>query len=76
MKVLIVNNIAREGPGLLKDILEENRIDVYIYEFEKERGFPSPKDYDTIFVFGGPDSANDKTEKILEEVRGGKGIFG
>lgn len=72
MKVLIVNNIAREGPGLLKDILEENRIEFYTYEFEKERTFPSPKDYDAIFVFGGPDSANDKTEKILEEIRGVK----
>lgn len=70
MKVLIVNNIEREGPGLLKDILEENRIEFYAYEFEKERTFPSPKDYDAIFVFGGPDSANDKTEKILEEIRG------
>lgn len=70
MKVLIVNNIEREGPGLLKDILEENRIEFYAYEFEKERTFPSPKDYDAIFVFGGPDSANDKTEKILEEIQG------
>ncbi|KYC46336.1 MAG: GMP synthase (glutamine-hydrolyzing) subunit A [Candidatus Methanofastidiosum methylothiophilum] len=72
MKVLIVNNISREGPGLLKEILEENRIDYYIYDFEREKLFPSPDDYDAIFVFGGPDSANDETEKMKEEIKGVK----
>ena len=69
MKVLIVKNIARESPGLLMEILEENRIEYNIYEYEKDRAFPSPEDYDAIFVFGGPDSANDKTEKITKEIK-------
>ena len=70
MKVLIINNIAREGPGLLQDILEENRIESSTYEFGRDNKFPSPEGYSAIFVFGGPDSANDKTEKMLEEIRG------
>lgn len=72
MKVLIVKNIARESPGLLMEILEENKIEFYIYEYEKDRVFPSPEDYGAIFVFGGPDSANDETEKMIKEIKGVK----
>ncbi len=39
MKVLIVNNIPREGPGFLKDIFEEYKIEFYTYEFEKIKYF-------------------------------------
>ncbi|NYT03543.1 MAG: hypothetical protein GKC00_02425 [Candidatus Methanofastidiosa archaeon] len=67
MKVLIVNNIGREGPGLLEEILEENEIESYTYEYQKDKAFPSPGDYGAIFVFGGPDSANDETDKMIEE---------
>jgi len=72
MKVLIVKNIARESPGLLMEILEENKIEFYIYEYEKDRVFHSPEDYGGIFVFGGPDSANDETEKMIKEINGVK----
>jgi len=72
MKVLIVKNIARESPGLLMDILEERKIEFYIYEYEKDKEFPSPEDYGAIFVFGGPDSANDETEKMIKEIKGVK----
>lgn len=75
MKVLIVNNIEREGPGLLKDILEENKIESHTYYFQKDKSFPSPNGYDAIFVFGGPDSANDETEKMLEEIKGIKAFL-
>lgn len=70
MKVLIVNNIGREGPGLLEEILEENEIESYTYEYQKYKAFPSPGDYGAIFVFGGPDSANDETDKMIEEIKG------
>jgi GMP synthase-like glutamine amidotransferase len=72
MKALIVKNIARESPGLLLEILEENKIEFNIYEYEKDRAFPSPEDYGAIFVFGGPDSANDETEKMIKEIKGVK----
>ena len=68
MKVLIVNNILREGPGILKDILKENSINYCVHEFGKGDAIPSPKEYGAIFVFGGPESANDKSEKMLEEL--------
>jgi len=42
MKVLIVNNVEREGPRILKEILEENEIESYTYYFQKNKSFPSP----------------------------------
>ncbi len=72
MGVLIVNNIEREGPGILQNILEKNGIEFDIYEYKKGIDFPSPEDYKAIVVLGGPESANDKTDKIIKEVEGVK----
>lgn len=72
MKVLIVNNIPREGPGILQDILEKNNIEFDIYEYGKDFNFPLPENYEAIVVLGGPDSANDETDKIIKEIEGVK----
>lgn len=66
-KVLIVQN-SHEGPGLLTKILEENGLDHDLIILNKGDKIPSPKDYAAMIVLGGPDSANDVTEKMLHEL--------
>lgn len=67
-KVLIVKNITREGPGLLEQILKDNSISFDLVDLDKDERFPDPLDYSALFVLGGPDSANDHTPKMLQEL--------
>ncbi|WP_340818028.1 type 1 glutamine amidotransferase [Methanolobus sp. WCC4] len=68
MSLLIVKNISREGPGLLQKILDENDIHHDIIDLETGEEFPEPEGYSALMVFGGPDSANDTTEKMTKEL--------
>ncbi len=68
MKVLIIKNISREGPGLLQEILVKNKISYDIVDLELKEKIPKTDDYAAAFVFGGPDSANDNTEKMKDEI--------
>lgn len=67
-QVLIVKNIQREGPGLLADVLNEAGITFDVVDLEAGDVFPSPLDYQALVVLGGPDSANDETSKMLNEL--------
>ncbi|MBI3335575.1 MAG: type 1 glutamine amidotransferase [Candidatus Portnoybacteria bacterium] len=67
-KVLIVKNITREGPGIIEELLREGKIPYEIADLHKGESFPSPKNYAALVVLGGPDSANDKTQKIQKEL--------
>ncbi len=69
MRVLIVKNITREGPGLLEGILNSYNIGYDIVDLHNGESFPDPKIYSAVFVFGGPDSANDTTPKMQEELK-------
>ncbi|WP_406657677.1 type 1 glutamine amidotransferase [Methanolobus sp. ZRKC2] len=69
MKVLIVKNISREGEGILKKILDESRISYDVAEPDSGEDIPDPLNYAAIFVFGGPDSANDMTGKMTDELQ-------
>ncbi len=66
--ILIVKNISVEGPGLLQGILEEQRISFEVVDLEKGETLPDPSGFKGIVVLGGPDSANDQTDKILAEL--------
>ncbi|WP_319507316.1 type 1 glutamine amidotransferase [uncultured Methanolobus sp.] len=68
MNLLIVKNISREGPGILKVILYENNISHDIIDLDSGDKIPDPENYSSIMVFGGPDSANDTTGKMLKEL--------
>jgi hypothetical protein len=70
--VLIVKNISREGPGLLERILVEAGLTATVVDLDKGESFPSPLGYKALVVLGGPDSANDTTDKMLK----GDSIFG
>lgn len=67
-KVLIIKNIIREGTGLLEILLTKYNIDSDLIELGKGEKFPDPHGYNAVFVFGGPDSANDTTPKMLQEL--------
>lgn len=68
MKILIVKNITREGPGILEELLNEHQIEYDLIDLDKGEQFPNPKNYRALVVLGGPDSANDSTEKIQTEL--------
>jgi GMP synthase (glutamine-hydrolysing) len=67
-RVLIVQNITREGPGLLERLLQEVAIDYEIVDLHKGETFPDPTNYGALVVLGGPDSANDTTPKMTTEL--------
>lgn len=68
-KVLLIQNITRESGGLVEDVLKERSIEFDIANLDDGDKFPNPLNYSAIFVFGGPDSANDKTDKMLNELK-------
>jgi len=68
-KVLIIKNISREGPGILEKILQENLIYYNVFDLSAGDLLPNSKNYGTLIVMGGPDSANDKTSKIKNEIK-------
>lgn len=68
-KIFIVKNISREGPGIIEALLKEQNIPYTIIDLDKGHAFPHPKDYRALVVLGGPDSANDATEKMKIELQ-------
>jgi GMP synthase (glutamine-hydrolysing) len=66
--VLIVKN-SHEGPGLISRFLEEQGIGYRLVELGAREAFPDPEGCAALVVLGGPDSANDETPKMTEELR-------
>jgi GMP synthase (glutamine-hydrolysing) len=67
--VLVVKNISREGPGSLDLVLKENEITSRQIDLSRGEKIPDPARYSAVIVFGGPDSANDQTRKMQEELQ-------
>jgi len=68
-KILIVQNITHEGPGLIARMLEEVAAPYDVVDLSKGQTFPDPTGYSALIVMGGPDSANDSTDKIQAELK-------
>ncbi|MGC8769931.1 MAG: type 1 glutamine amidotransferase [Brevinematia bacterium] len=66
--ILILKNETNEGPGLLKEILDEELIDYKIIDLDRNEDLPNNYDFSALVVLGGPDSANDETDKIKREL--------
>ncbi len=63
-EVLVIKNIHREGPGLIKTILDGYKIPIRPYNpHSRSMRFPNPNEYSAVIVLGGPQSANDKEMK-------------
>lgn len=68
-RVLVVKNISHEGPGSIEGLLRDYQIACDMVEVGQGEPFPSPGSHDAVLVLGGPDSANDETEKMRQELR-------
>jgi len=68
-RILIVKNISREGPGIIESLLQEQDINYTVIDLDKGEAFPPPQDYSALVVMGGPDSANDTSEKMRLELQ-------
>ncbi|MBI4086824.1 type 1 glutamine amidotransferase [Candidatus Kaiserbacteria bacterium] len=68
-EILIIKNITREGPGLLEELLKEKEINYTTVDLDRGEEFPVAEKYGAVVVLGGPDSANDDTEKMQKELR-------
>ena len=68
MKLLIVKNITHEGPWLLKYVLDARSVDYDLIDLENGDAFPPVESYDAVVVLWWPDSANDTTEKMIQEL--------
>lgn len=82
MSVLILKNIAAEGPGTIADFLVEKGIPYRIVELETET-IPEAGEFDTLVIMGGPMSVNDnipyirrEEELVREFISKGKRVFG
>jgi GMP synthase-like glutamine amidotransferase len=68
MNLLIIKNISRENPGILQDLLAENHISHRIVDLDADDIIPSLENYSAVIVLGGPGSANDTTDRMLNEL--------
>lgn len=67
-KILVIRNIPRESLGFIAQFLREKNIAYDIIDADDTTTFPDPADYGGVIVFGGPDSTNDKTPKMIKEL--------
>ncbi len=67
-KLLIVQNISHEGPGILADLLAEHGIESECYDLSQGNAAPAPAGFAGMVVLGGPQSANDATTQITGEL--------
>lgn len=67
-KLLILQNIKREGPGILEFVLSEENIDFDLVVLDEGERTPTLDGYAALVVLGGPDSANDDTVKMSSEL--------
>jgi GMP synthase (glutamine-hydrolysing) len=67
-EILIIKNIPREDTGLLGDIIRELQIKTKVVDVSRGERLPSPEGYPAVFVLGGPQSANDQTPGMVNEL--------
>jgi len=67
-QLFFVKNMPHEAAGLFSSFAEREKIPFRIVDLHRGEPFPTLKAQDAVIVFGGPDSANDQTPKILQEL--------
>ncbi len=84
MSILILKNIATEGPGTIEDFLVHNNMHYTIIDIARH-AIDSAAGYDTLVMLGGPMSVNDEAEypylthemKLAEQfMKEGKKVLG
>ena len=85
MKVLVLQHIECEPPGVYEDVMVERGIEIERVELDRGEPLPAWRDFDALVAMGGPMSVNDDAElpwltaekrAIGEAVRDGVPYFG
>ena len=85
MRILVLQHIACEPPGVFEDVLNERGAELYRVELDEGEPLPDWRKFDAIVAMGGPMSANDELElpwlaeekrTIAEAVRSGSPYWG
>jgi GMP synthase-like glutamine amidotransferase len=66
--ILVIKNASIEGAGILEELLQHNSITYQVVDLEKEEFIPTPTTFGAIIVLGGPSSANETTEGMINEI--------
>ena len=66
--ILILKNVPRENPGLIEIVLKEYSIKYQIVDFDNSTVIETIENYSALITLGGPDSANDLTLKMQNEL--------
>ena len=67
-KILIVKNITHEGPGLFLQVLAKFHLPYDVVELDLGDVFPPVEQYGAVVVLGGPQSANDTSICMQEQI--------
>jgi hypothetical protein len=67
-EILIIQNITREGSGLLGEIIADTGIRSKVIDLSLGEKLPPPERLAAVVVLGGPDSANDTSPGMLNEL--------
>ena len=67
-KLWFIKNMTHEAAGLLSLFAAREKIPYEIVDLYKGDAFPAVIAGEAVVILGGPDSANDKTPKILSEL--------
>ena len=62
MRVLVLQHIACEPPGVYEDVLRERGAEIHRVELDEGEPLPAWRDFDAIVCMGGPMSAADDAE--------------
>lgn len=65
--ILFIQNILREKPGILKIVADMRGYKSTIITADQNTVYPPITNYDAVIILGGPDSANDRSKKIINE---------
>lgn len=67
--LLIIRHEPHEGPGILADMAKQHGLPMDVVDYRKLDALHSLSSYGAILVMGGPQSANDTTKEMQEELR-------
>jgi GMP synthase (glutamine-hydrolysing) len=62
VRVLVLQHIACEPPGVFEDVLRERGAELHRVELDEGEALPDWREFDAIVAMGGPMSANDDAE--------------
>ncbi|MDT9547555.1 MAG: type 1 glutamine amidotransferase [Chlorobium phaeovibrioides] len=68
-KLLIVQNISHEGPGLLQELLLHRNIATERVDLSLGDTVPDPLNFSAMVVLGGPQSVNDDTPAMHQQLK-------